>query len=82
VTKVEKKVRVYTTPSCPYCVLVKEFLREHNIDFEEVDVSQDRKAAMEMVTKSGQMGVPVIEVDNEIIIGFNVEKLKQVLNIK
>ncbi len=78
----KKRVRVYTAPSCPYCVLAKEFLREHNIDFEEVDVSRDRKAAMELVAKSGQMGVPVIEVDDEIIVGFDVRRLKEVLNLK
>ena len=73
------KVKIYTTPSCPYCWAAKEFLKENNIEFEEVDVSQDEKAAMEMIEKSGQMGVPVIEWDSEIIIGFDRPKLEELI---
>lgn len=65
-----------------YCDMEKEFLKKHNIKFESIDVSENQKAANEMVAKSGQMGVPVTEVDGEIVIGFDKEKLKKLLDIK
>ncbi len=75
------KVIVYSTPSCPWCYRAKLFLKQHGIQFEDVDVSVDRERAMEMVEKSGQMGVPVIDVDGHIIIGFNEPKLRELLGI-
>ena len=75
-------VRVYTSSSCPYCVTLKEFLKKNNIGFEEIDVSQDKKAQEEMIEKSGQMGVPVIEINGEIVVGFDKEKISKLLNIK
>ncbi len=65
-----KKVIVYSTPTCPYCVYVKNFFKEKGVQFEDVDVSKDRTRAMEMVEKSGQMGVPVIDIGGKIILGF------------
>lgn len=65
------KVKVYSTPTCPYCRLAKNFLKEKGVDFEDVDVSADRKAAEEMIQKSGQMGVPQIEINEKIIVGFD-----------
>ena len=80
---VEKhKVKVWSTKSCPYCTMEKDWLKEHKIVFEAIDVSEDREAANEMVKKSEQMGVPVAEVDGEIVIGFDKEKLKKLLGIK
>jgi len=76
-----KKVRVYSTPTCPFCIMAKKFLKDNNIEFEDIDVSRDIKAAREMVEKTGQMGVPVIEIDGEFVIGFNREKIKQLLNL-
>ena len=76
------KVRVFSTQMCPYCVTLKEFLKGHNIEFEDIDVSQDKTALDEMVKKSGQMGVPVIDIDGRIIIGFDKEKITQLLEIK
>jgi glutaredoxin-like YruB-family protein len=76
------KVKIYTTPTCPFCLMTKEYLKEKGIEFEEIDVSKDENAAMEMIKKSGQMGVPVIEIDNEIVIGFDKEKIDQILNLK
>tara|TARA_Y100000310_G_scaffold344969_1_gene460858 strand:- start:1452 stop:1691 length:240 start_codon:yes stop_codon:yes gene_type:complete len=76
------KVKVYSTPTCPFCVRAKEFLKEHNIDFENIDVSKDQAASKEMVDKSGQMGVPVIDIDGKIVVGFDVEKIKTLLDIK
>lgn len=76
-----KKVRVFSTKFCPYCVTLKEFLKEHNIVFEEIDVSENKQAADEMIQKSGQMGVPVIEIDDQMIVGFEKEKISKLLNI-
>jgi glutaredoxin-like YruB-family protein len=61
---------------------LKEFLKKHNIEFEDIDVSEDEKALEEMIKKSGQMGVPVIEIDGEIVVGFDKEKICKLLNIK
>ena len=74
-------IKVYSTPTCPYCVTLKEYLKEHNIEFEDIDVSQDEKAQDEMIDKSGQMGVPVVDIDGEIVIGFNKEIINQLLKI-
>jgi len=74
-----KTIRVYTTSTCPYCTMTKTFLKEKNISFQEIDVGRDRKAAKEMVTKSGQMGVPVIEIDGKIIVGFDKEVITREL---
>ena len=76
------KVRVFSTQFCPYCVTLKEFLKENNIEFEEIDVSENKEALEEMVKKSGQMGVPVVDIDNEIVIGFDREKISKLLNIE
>lgn len=70
---------IYTTPTCGYCHQAKRFLNEHGVKFTEHDVSRDRAAAEEMVRVSGQMGVPVIVVDGEVIVGFNRPRLEQLL---
>lgn len=75
----EKAVTVYSTPTCPYCTYAKEYLKEKGVAFEDVDVSQDRTRAMEMVQKSGQMGVPVIDIGGEIVIGFRPDVFDQLL---
>jgi glutaredoxin-like YruB-family protein len=76
------KVKVYSTAMCPYCSMTKDFLKEHKIEFEDIDVSKNQEAAKEMIEKSGQMGVPVIDIDGKIIIGFNVPAIKEALKIK
>lgn len=81
------KVKLYATTSCPYCKMEKAYLEEKKIDFEEVMVDQDRAAGEEMVRKTGQMGVPVTEIeyeegDPEFIIGFDKPHLNQILGIK
>lgn len=76
------KIRIFSTPTCPYCVTLKEFLKERDIAFEDIDVSQDEKARDEMISKSGQMGVPVVDIDGEIIVGFDKEKISKLLNLK
>jgi glutaredoxin-like YruB-family protein len=77
----EKKVIVYSTLTCPYCNMVKNFLAENNIDFDTVDVGNDPQAAQEMIDKSGQMGVPVVEIGGKIIVGFNKETISKELGI-
>lgn len=73
---------VYSTPTCPYCKLTKEFLKEKNIPFQEIDVAADPAAANEMVKKSGQMGVPVIDVGGQVIVGWNKSALEEALTKK
>jgi len=68
---VVRQVKVYSTATCPYCTMAKNFLKEQNIEFEDIDVGADQAAAREMVEKSGQMGVPVVDIDGEIIVGFD-----------
>ena len=73
------KVIVYSTPTCPYCVYAKEYFKENNVAFEDIDVTKDHTKAQEMVTKSGQMGVPVIDIDGNILVGFQPEAFEQLL---
>ncbi|MFH1182327.1 MAG: glutaredoxin domain-containing protein [Candidatus Woesearchaeota archaeon] len=75
------KIMVYSTPTCPWCNVAKDFLKKNNILFEEIDVSKDQNAAVEMVKKSGQMGVPVIDMDGTIIVGFDREAIEKKLNL-
>lgn len=76
------KVTIYTTPTCVYCKMTKAFFKENNVQYEEKDVSVDRAAADEMIKKSGQMGVPVIDIDGQMLVGFDKEGLSRLLNIK
>ena len=75
-------IKVFSTEFCPYCVSLKEFLKEKNIEFQAIDVTEDLKAQEDMIEKSGQMGVPVVEIDGQIIVGFDREKISQILGIK
>jgi glutaredoxin-like YruB-family protein len=77
----QKRVVVYTTPSCPYCNKIKEYLAKHGIKFNEIDVASNPAAAQEMVRKSGQRGVPQTEIAGQMIIGFDTQKLSRLLNI-
>lgn len=74
-------ITVYSTPTCPYCATLKEFLKKNEIEFEDVDVAADRSWAKEMIRKSGQTGVPVIDIDGEVVVGFNKKKISGLLNI-
>jgi len=78
---VDREVIVYTTPTCPWCQAVKRYLEDRNIPYQEVDVSTDMEAAMEMIRKSGQQGVPVVEIDGEIVVGFDRERLDALLGL-
>ena len=74
-------VTIYSTPTCPWCHRTKDFLKEKKIEFKDVDVSNDRDAANEMIEKSGQMGVPVIDIDGKIFVGFDKDGISRALNI-
>ncbi|MBM3303842.1 MAG: NrdH-redoxin [Candidatus Aenigmarchaeota archaeon] len=78
----KSRVVVYSTAACPWCHRVKDWLSEHGVKYEEVDVGADSAKAQEMIDKSGQMGVPVIEVNGQIIVGFDEAKLRFALGIK
>jgi len=75
-------VIIYTTPTCPYCAMAKMFLKEYGVSFIEKNVAQDRVAANEMIEKSGQMGVPTIDINGEIIVGFDQDAIKKALNLQ
>lgn len=72
-------VKIYTTPSCGYCTMAKNWFRENRIKFTEYNVARDMKKADEMVRKSGQMGVPVLDVNGRIIVGFDKQKIESAL---
>ena len=74
-------VKVYSTPTCPYCNTLKAFLKQNNIVFEDIDVLEDIKARDEIIEKTGQLGVPVIDIDGELVVGFDKERISQLLNI-
>jgi len=76
-----KKVIVYSTPTCPWCIRAKQFLNDNNIPFENYDVSADQGKAEEMVHKTGQMGVPVFDIEGEIITGFDKDGIKKALGL-
>jgi len=77
----DKKVVIYSTPTCPYCKRAKDYLSRKGIPYTDINVAQDREKAKEMIQKSGQMGVPVIIIDdNEIIVGFNQALLDELLS--
>jgi len=77
-----KKVVIYSTPTCHFCHAAKEFFTSHGVKFEDFDVSADLAKRQEMIDKSGQMGVPVIFIDDEMIIGFDEAKISGLLGIK
>lgn len=75
-------VMVYSTKTCPFCVMVKEYFDKKGVKYEDIDVGSDRTKAMEMVAKSGQMGVPVIDINGQITIGFQPDVFEKLLNSK
>ncbi|MCX6777669.1 MAG: glutathione S-transferase N-terminal domain-containing protein [Candidatus Micrarchaeota archaeon] len=75
------EVKVYSTPTCPYCVKAKDFLKENKIPYKDINVGQDREAAEYMIEKTDQMGVPVIEIDGKFIVGFDKEAIKKELKL-
>ncbi|MDO8530100.1 MAG: glutaredoxin family protein [bacterium] len=75
-------VTIYSTPTCVYCKTLKEYLAGKNIAFQEIDVSENEKELEKMVAISGQMGVPVVEIEGNVVIGFDRERIDEILNIK
>ncbi|GAI93152.1 unnamed protein product [marine sediment metagenome] len=75
------KVIVYSTEACPWCRVAKDFLKENNIEFESKDVAEDEAARNELLEKSGRMGVPVLDIDGTIIVGFDQEAIEKALNL-
>lgn len=72
-------IKVYSTPTCPYCKLVKDHLHEAGLPFEDIDVAANGEAAKDMVKISGQMGVPVVDVNGQIVVGWNKQALEDVI---
>lgn len=77
----EHTIKIYTTPTCAYCKMAKEFFKANNVNYEEVNVATDAKGRDEMIKKSGQLGVPVIDVDGKLVIGFDKPKLSELLGV-
>ncbi len=77
----EKKVKIYSTPTCTYCVALKKYFEKNEVDYEEVNVAEDQEALKEMKEKSGQMGVPVTEIGEDIVIGFDKKTIEKLLEI-
>ncbi len=75
-------VKIYSTPTCPYCEMAKDFLKNSNVVFEDVDVSENHAAQEEMIAKTNQMGVPVIDIDGEIVLGFDRVAVEEALKKK
>lgn len=76
------KVVIYTTPTCVYCKMAKTFFTEHNVEYSEKNVAMDFVAQEEMIRKSGQLGVPVIDIDGEIVVGFDKQRIKELLHLQ
>lgn len=77
----KKIIKIYSIPTCPSCIRAKQFLKDNNITFEDIDVSTNQSAAEEMIKKSGQIGVPVLDIDGEIIVGFDKDRIKKILGV-
>lgn len=74
-------IAIYTTPTCVYCKATKQFFSDNNVAYEEYDVAVDQEARTRMIEKSGQLGVPVIDIDGEVVIGFNKKRLGELLKL-
>jgi glutaredoxin-like YruB-family protein len=80
-TKLQPRVIIFSTPTCSFCNMAKKYFREKNIKFRDVDVSRDPAAARDMVRRSGQQGVPVIDIAGKIVVGFDRPKIDKYLNL-
>ena len=78
---VQSKIEIYTTPSCAYCHMAKEYFKSKGLEYEEIDVLKNVPKRQEMITETGQMGVPVIKINGKIVIGFNKGKINELLGI-
>jgi glutaredoxin-like YruB-family protein len=80
--KPQKRVTVYSTPTCSWCNTLKSYLKLHKVRYADIDISRDKRAADELVKRSGQMGVPQTDINGEIIVGFNKARINELLNIQ
>jgi glutaredoxin-like YruB-family protein len=80
--KIAKRVTVYSTPSCSWCTTLKSWLRKNHVQFSDVDISRDERAAQDLVNRSGQQGVPQTDINGQIVVGFDQVKLKELLEIQ
>ena len=78
----DKTVTIYSTPTCHFCHMAKDFFKEHNLPFEDFNVATDLEKRQEMISKSGQMGVPVILIGDDLVVGFNKDKIAGLLGVK
>ncbi len=78
----DKNVTIYTTPTCHFCQMSKEFFKENNISYSEINVAADAEKRQEMIQKSGQMGVPVILVGDDLVVGFDKRRLSELLGVQ
>ncbi len=76
------RVIVFSTSSCPWCTRTKQYLRQNHISFKDIDISKNKQAAMDMVRRTGQTGVPVVLIDNKAVVGFNKSVIDRLLGIK
>jgi glutaredoxin 3 len=74
-------IKIYSTPACVYCKTLKEYLKKRDIKFSDIDVASNEKELEHMIKISGQMGVPVVDIDGEVIIGFDKQKIDELLKI-
>lgn len=74
------KIRIYTTPTCPYCQMTKDYLKSQQVDYEELNVQENIEARKEMVDVSGQLGVPVISADGQIVVGYDLDKINKLID--
>ena len=77
----KNEITVFSTPTCPWCFKLKDYLKENNIDFTDVNVAADYDSALKMVEKSGQMGVPQIWIGDQVIVGFDKQSIDQELGL-
>lgn len=77
-----KSVTIYSTPACDYCQMAKEFFDEHNVEYTDHNVAEDVEKRQEMMEKTGQMSVPVIDIDDNVMVGFNKDKVAELLGVE
>ncbi len=82
VKKKQPRVLIFTTPTCSYCNMAKQYFRRNKVRFRDIDISKDQAAARDVMRRSGQMGVPVIDIGGKIIVGFNKPKINKLLGLK
>ena len=82
INKSQPKVRVFTTPACPYCFTLKEYLKGQGIEFADIDVSKDKKSLEEIKEKTGRLEVPAIDIDGQMVAGFDKKRIEKLLNLE